>query len=234
MDSLRGSVGGDTGAYPAFSVRLEGLPNEGSLPRPLHTLYEGCVPVVRSRSARPVIDTLRYAIAAASLDEASGQLVRLRAQAITLDRDAVLLPPRLDPTQDPFHRRSRSRGFRRWGFRTVWIASSRGGVMLVPEPPSWDDSAARRLLGAIWSGGEETLPSPGHYRVRGWVVESDVHPPTRASAVAHGMRFLVDRGTVDGRDALRVLATVARRATIVVEAAEAEHSATLEAASELL
>jgi hypothetical protein len=211
--SFRSYVGPAIESYPRYSVRIEDLPTDPVRSRPLHTLYEGCTAIVRSRFSREVIGQLRFGLGGAELDATASEHLRVQAQVATRGGAAVLLPPLSAEPRRRLERELLARGIGRLALRTVRIEIS-SAHLVIPEPFPWDDDAARMTFGPSWLEGSDAYPEAGRYEIRGWILETDRAAPSQAEAMMHILHHRVIRSEVAVRSAMSTLASVLKTTQI--------------------
>jgi hypothetical protein len=221
-----------TAVEPLYSIRVEPPPADPREQRVLHSLFRDCSAIVRSRDPRQVVDTLCQALAVdAELHGPADHLI-VRSQLMTLGHRAVLLPPATGMPANATDGRLSAAGFRRLASRTTLIRAQ-SAELLVPEPFNWDTAAAREALGLEWSGPSPWTPASGRYRLCGWIFDDEVDASTTARALAHALRLVTNRETIDGHVIMSTLAVAVSRATHAV-ADNSVPSQVLELAKQML
>jgi hypothetical protein len=204
----------DTEAYPTFSIRIEPLPADPMSPRSLHVLYEGCTALVRARSARHVLETLRLALGDILLEQTPDRHLQVKAQLISLGGAAVLLPPHTQPPRGRLVDELDAQGFRRLALRTTRIDVA-SAQLVVPSLLPWTESPLRSFLGSAWADSVGPLVRPGYYGVAGWILDGEDHGISKAEALAHVLRRLVAFDMMDVSRTMSCLANVLKSAARV-------------------
>lgn len=179
--------------------------------RALSILFDGGVPIVRSRSARRVLRALAAHLASYGADPAPAGLLRLKAVAAVGERGGVLLPSGALEHFDlgHFQRALAGIGLRLVDEPAVDLDLATGELVLTPPLPLPLDEAVAELPGVR---PEETIdddPPVGRFPLLSWAVAlptERIGPPTLAEAVAQGVTLLAD-GAADSpqRSAERVV-----------------------------
>jgi hypothetical protein len=212
-------------SLPSFSLRIEDDSAAGpSAGRTLHALYEGCIPIIRTRSARQAIGALRYSLGTRRSTEQSRETLVIPGQSITFDQCAVILPPMASHLPTRLSEALVAHGYRRLATQDAMIDVGTGDL-IVPEPFPCEESAAREILGYAWdTRTPQPEPGPGRFTIVGWIFDRFARPPvaTPATALAQALRLMTLR-----EQSYEVNASVKALASIVSSArlASADESA---------
>ncbi|MGI8631868.1 MAG: hypothetical protein ACR2NA_04880 [Solirubrobacterales bacterium] len=158
----------DDGRYrqPNYSIVLPGLDDAAS--RELSLLLRGDVVVVRSRSARRVVDAL-LAYLATHVTAEEHDVWRIAAFPVVKDGRAVLLPDELRSSLAHVQPRLTKAGLSMVDLPTA-IVDTRTTELVIPQPTTPHDAEVASRLGPVWVRTTELPPAaPGRYPLAAWM-----------------------------------------------------------------
>ncbi len=188
----------------------------GRGPEPLHLLYRGHAPVVRSRSPRRLVEGL-----VANLGRWGARrrddVLQVEALALVGPTGAVLAPPRLRADLARLPRRLARAGIVAADGPVVTV-DPETAELVVEEPEVRVDGAALAAVdaGPGRAGDREESVAPGRYRLSGWAFVGDPGQLTRAGGVVRAAGWLWNFETLGAARALESLGRVFRKVTPAV------------------
>jgi hypothetical protein len=185
--ALREHVVHDVDAPPNYSLVLGDSDGASGA---FHFLYRGSTRVVRTRDPDRLVRALLNHLSGHG--EVPADHVRVQAVALVGDRGALLAPFVIRQHADHVERRLHAAGVRVSDTELTQVDWHRR-VLVVPEPAlAIDWSALDDLASIVPTVVVDPIVAPGDYPVFGWAFLGEGDPPSRARAVALGMRLVTD------------------------------------------